>query len=73
MKKTKKEKKAKEIYLEDNYYKDEWEYDDDLIDLYDISSPEESEEEEIQYESELINNSEADKDTSIELKNKKNK
>ena len=72
VKKTKKEKKAKEIYLEDNYYKDEWEYDDDLIDLYDISSPEESEEEEIQYESELINNSEADKDTSIELKNKKN-
>ena len=72
VKKTKKEKKAKEIYLEDNYYKDEWEYDDDLIDLYDISSPEESEEEVIQYESELINNSEADKDTSIELKNKKN-
>ena len=72
VKKTKKEKKAKEIYLEDNYYKDEWEYDDDLIDLYDISSPEESEEEDIQYESELINNSEADKDTSIELKNKKN-
>ena len=72
VKKTKKEKKAKEIYLEDNYYKDEWEYDDDLIDLYDISSPEESEEEDIQYESELIYNSEADKDTSIELKNKKN-